>query len=71
MFCLSQPSEASQRSPVHLERVPAQGNSLGGPLLALTARSVEAVSDLPLPWPKELLHACTGQVCLFSLGLHL
>lgn len=54
MFCLSQPSEVSQGSPVHLEQVMAQGNSLGGPLLGLTTRSVKAVSGLP---PSVAKHA--------------
>lgn len=47
MFCLSQPSEVSQGSPVHLEQVLAGGGGLGGPLLVLITRSAKSMSALP------------------------
>lgn len=47
MFCLSQQSEVSQRSPGSLKQVMAGGSSLGGPPVLLIARSEKRMSALP------------------------
>lgn len=64
MFCLRQPSEVSQGSPVHLDQVIAHGLSLKGSPVGPHCKGV--ISHLR--WPLEQLIASTRKM-FCSLGL--